>query len=120
MVPDQNVDQMNVTPESPLSFTGFGSNAFSIEQLLGTYFPVIGSGQFLATEVNVCVSEVMNLASKEILVKDGEMYDDLSIRYQDATTKVSSLENQGTLAQAKYESCLQENSVSRSQLLNKS
>lgn len=42
MVPDQNVKQMTVTPESPLALPGFGPNAFSIDQLSDISFPVIG------------------------------------------------------------------------------
>lgn len=57
-------------------------------------------------EVNVRVAKGMDLASEEMLMKAGEMYVDLSIRYQDAVTKVISLENQGTLIQAMYEACL--------------
>ncbi|CAH1442929.1 unnamed protein product [Lactuca virosa] len=187
VVLDRNVDQMNVTPESPPVLLGFGPNAFTIEQLLDTSSPIIGSVQvgyssstrvvppvgvsssrkcgfpscvlleeelneaclfipcaekiifavlgrdlkffdglltlrdrFLAARVNVRVVEGMKLAREEMLVKVGEMYADLSIRYRDAAAKVTSLENQGTLVQAKYESCLQENGVLCSHLLNKS
>ncbi|CAH1446763.1 unnamed protein product [Lactuca virosa] len=54
MVPDQNMDQMPVTPEFPPALPGFGSNAFYIEQLLDTSCPVIGSvqvGSFRSIEV---------------------------------------------------------------------
>ncbi|CAH1446064.1 unnamed protein product [Lactuca virosa] len=61
---------------------------------------------FLDAEMNLRVAEGMKLASKEMLVKAGEMYVDLSIRHWDAMAKVASLENQGTLVQAKYEACL--------------
>ncbi|CAH1418410.1 unnamed protein product [Lactuca virosa] len=204
VVPDQKVDQVTVTPGSPLALPGFGSDAFSIEQLLDTSCPVIGSAQvssssyagvvspigvsfsrkhrrvllpdqflqvishvggrrscvlfeeelneacrfiacaekiissvlgrdfqffdvlltlrdrFLVVEVNVRATEAMNLASEEMLVKVVEMYADLSTRYQDAAAKVTSLENQGTLVQAKYEACLQENIVLHSEFFNKS
>lgn len=66
--------------------------------------------------MNLRVAEGMKLASEEMLVKAGEIYADLSIRYRDAATKVSSLEHQGALVQAKYEACLQENNMLCSQL----
>lgn len=45
MVPDQNMDQITVTPKFPPVLPRFGSNAFSIEQLLDTSCPIIGSVQ---------------------------------------------------------------------------
>lgn len=67
--------------------------------------------------MNVCICKA---ASEEMLMKAREMYAELSIRYQDVAARVTSLEDQGTLIQAKYEACLQKNNMVCSQLLKNS
>lgn len=63
----------------------------------------------------------MNLVSEEILVKVGEMYIDLSIRfrYGDAVTKITMLEDQKSLVETDYEACLWENDLLHAQLTSK-
>lgn len=39
---DRDVDPVIVVPESPIRLSGFGPDAFSIDQLMDTSFPLIG------------------------------------------------------------------------------
>lgn len=59
------------------------------------YFDVLLTlrDRFLVAEVNLQVAEGMKLASKEMLVKVGEMYDNMSIHHWDAMAEVALLEN---------------------------
>lgn len=67
--------------------------------------------RFLAVEVNICVVEVMKIASEVMWVKVGEIYVNLSTCHRDAITKVVSVENERALIQTNYETCLQENDL---------
>lgn len=76
--------------------------------------------RFLATEVNLWVSKGMKLASEEMLLKAGEMYANLSIRYHDIMATIIMLEEQKALVEAEYEACLRENDMLCAQLALKS
>ena len=54
----------------------------------------------------------MKLAGEKMLLKVGEFYANLSIRYYDIVAKIVMSENQKSLVEAYYAACLWENDVS--------
>ncbi|CAH1428550.1 unnamed protein product [Lactuca virosa] len=107
---------------SSSSVGGVPTNSFSPHW---KRFQILMSDQFEqflheVSQENLRVVDGMKLASEEMLVNVGEMYADLLTRHRDAMSKVDLLENQKTLVQAKYETCLQENDVLHAQIVSKS
>lgn len=68
--------------------------------------------RWLAVEFNLRVVEGMKLAGEKMLLKVGEFYANLSIRYYDIVAKIVMSENQKSLVEAYYAACLWENDVS--------
>ncbi|CAH1436405.1 unnamed protein product [Lactuca virosa] len=76
--------------------------------------------RYLFSEVNLCISEGMKSADKEVLFDTGKHHVELSAQFRVASGRINFLENQCSLLEADYEAFLRENDVLHAQLTGKS